>query len=54
MRRVKTLAITLSLRLDIGRFIHGNGASAACLMLLDEALLLRGDALLQESESCLL
>jgi hypothetical protein len=43
-----------SLRLDIGRFIGGNGAAAACLMLPDEALLLPGHALLQESESCLL
>jgi hypothetical protein len=43
-----------SLRLDIGRFIDRNGAPETCLVLPDEALLLPGHALLQESESCLL
>lgn len=37
-----------------GCFIHGNGASAARLLLPDEALLLPKHALLQESESRLL
>ncbi len=44
----------LFLRRLFGCFIHGNGASAARLLLPDEALLLPKHALLQESESRLL